>query len=110
MIAVIVVVVVEVKVLVWSTSIIDTVLTVEVLVVDAEIILVGFIALPISYSVDVPSGVAADLFMDSLPGLMLVGLAGIGIVVLTGVNSNAWAVVMTILEFPVPTPLKESSR
>ena len=53
---------------------------------------------------------AVDLFMDSLAGVMIVGLVGIGIMVLTDVNSLAWAVVMTILEFPVPTPLKESSR
>ena len=100
MVAVIVVVIVVVKVMVLSTLIIDTVVAVDVLVIDVladtEII--------------VPSGVTVDLFMDSLAGVMLVGLAGIGIVVLTDVNSRAWAVVMTILEFPVPTPLEEFSR
>ena len=78
------------KVLMWVDNMVVDVLA------DAEII--------------VPSGVTVDLFMDSLAGAMIVGLAGIGIMVLTDVNSLAWAVVMTILEFPVPTPLKESSR
>ena len=49
-------------------------------------------ALPVSYSVDVPSDVNIDLFMD----------------VLGDVNVNAFAVV-TALEFPVRTPLEECS-
>ena len=92
--------------LVWVTS------TVEVLVIDVlsdvEIIVVGVITVPIAYSVDVPSGVAVDLFVDALAGVMVVGLSGIGGI--NVLNANAFAVVMTVLEFPVPTPVEDFSR
>ena len=108
--------------LVWDTEISNVVVVVEVLVIDVladvEIIVVGAIvivlkfALPVSYSVDVPSSdVAVDLFMDALTGVMLGVLTGIGIGVLTDVGANAFAVVMmTDLEFPVSTALEVFSR
>ena len=84
---------------------------------DVEIILVGVIvivlkfALPVSYSVDVPSSdVSVDLFMDALASVMLAVLTGIGIGMLADVSANAFAVAMTALEFPVSTPLEEFSR
>ena len=90
LVALIVVVIVEVNVIV----------TVEVLVV--EIILVDVITLPILYSVDVPSAVAVNLFIDALADIMIAGLTWNGVEVL--------ADVVTALEFPVPTPLEEFSR
>ena len=86
--------------LVWVTS------TVEVLVIDVlsdvEIIVVGVITVPIAYSVDVPSGVAVNLFMDALAGVMIVGLTWNGVEVL--------ADVVTASGFPVPTPVEDFSR
>jgi hypothetical protein len=104
-------VVVVVKVLVWSAAITDMAVVVEVLVidvlVDVEIIVVGVIVivlkfvLPVSYSVNVTSGVVFDLFADGLTGVMLSVLPGIGIEVLAGVNTNAFPVTMNALKFPV---------
>ena len=119
MVAVIVVVVVaEVKVLVWAVAIMDMVVVVEVLVIDVladvEIIVVGAIvivlkfALLVSYCVDVPSSeVDVDLFIDALAGAILGVLPGFGIEALADVNAIAFAVVMTALEFPMPTTLEE---
>ena len=109
MVAMIVVVVVVVEVLVSDAAIIDMV--VEVLATGVlagmEIILVCVVvnvfkfAVPVSYSADVPSGVATDLFMGAL---MLGALLGIEIeVLLTDVSANAFAVVMS-------TPLEEFGR
>ena len=120
MVAVGVVVVVVAKVLVWDAAIIDMVMVVEVsaigVMTDVEIIVIGVVvivlkfALPVPYSVDVPSGVAVDLFMASSPGVMLGVRAGIGTEVLADVNANAFTAAMTALEFPVPSPLEECSR
>ena len=78
MVAVIVsVVLVLVKVLVWAAAIINMVVGVEVIVIDAEIIGVGVIvfvlnfALTLLYSVDVLPGVYVDLFSDISAGVML---------------------------------------
>ena len=112
MVSVIVVVVVVVNVLVWAAAV------VEVLFIDSlagvGTIVVGVVmktlkfAFPVAYSVDVPSEVAVDLFMDKL---MLGVLPGIGIaLVFIGVSANAFAVVITALEFPVPKTLEECSR
>ena len=111
MVEVIVVVIVVVRVLVRAAAIIDMVAVVEVLVidvlVDVEIIVAGVIVivlkfvLPVSYSVDVTSGVVLDLFADGLAGVMFSVLPGIGIEVLADVNTNAFAVTMTALKFPV---------
>ena len=97
-------------------TIIKTVV-VEVLIIDVladvEIIVVGVIAivlmsvLKVSYSVDVTSGEAFDLFVDAW---MLDVRAGIALLLLAGVNANAIAVVTTALEFPVSTALKDFSR
>ena len=107
LVAAIVVVIVEVNVMVWATSIIDKIVAVEVLVIDVltdvDIIVVGVIIVPIAYSVDVPSGAAVNLFMDALASVMIVGLAWNGVEVLT-------ADVVTVLGFPVPTPVEDFSR
>ena len=109
-VAVIEVRVAVVKVMVWVAAIGGMVVVVGVLSIDVlagvEIIAVGGIvivlefALPVSYSVDMPSsGVAVDLFMD-----------GIVIEVLPDVRANTFAVFMTALTFPFSTPLEEFSR
>ena len=83
-------VVVVVKVLAWDTAIINMAVVVEVF------------ALPVSYSVDVPSSdVSVDLFMDALAAVVVGVLFEIGIEALTGVSGNAFAVAMTALAFPV---------
>ena len=112
MVAVIVVVVVVVEVLVRAEAIVGMVVVVEVLFIgvlaDVEIIVAGVIVivlkfdLPVSYSVDVPSGLFVDSFMDASAGVVRAVLPAIGVGVL--------AVVMTPLEFPVSTPLEECSR
>ena len=101
MVDVIVVMVIVVKVMVCAAAIFNKV---DVLVIDVldgvENIVVGVIvivlkfALPVSCSVDVLSDVAVDLFMDTL----------------ADVSTNAFAVVMTVLEFPVSTKLEGFSR
>ena len=121
LVAAIVVVIVEVNVMVWATSIIDKVVVVEVLAIDVlidgeifvlvVIVIVLKFALSVSYSVDVPSSdVAVDLFIDALAGVMLAVLAGIGIGMLADVSAKAFVVAMTALEFPVSTPLEVFSR
>ena len=112
MVAAIVVVVVVVKVLVRAAAIVSMVAVVEVLVsgvlTDVEIIAVRVIvivlkvSLPMPYSLDVPSGLFVDSFMDASAGVVRAVLPAIGVGVL--------AVVMTPLEFPVSTPLEECSR
>ena len=121
MVSLIVVVVVVLNVLVCDAAIIDMVVVVGVLVIDVladmEIIVVGAImivlrfAVPLSYSVNVSSsGMVDDLSMDVLAGSMLGALTGIDVGVLSDVSANAFAVVMTALEFPVSTPLEGFSR
>ena len=109
--AIVVVVVVVIKVLVWAEAIGNMVVVVGVLgigvLADVEIIMAGVavivlkFALPVSYSVDVPSDVAVDLFMDGLADVMLCVLNGISIEVLADVSVNTFGVVMTTLAFPV---------
>ena len=89
---------------------------VEVSVIDVEISMVVVIvivlnfALSASCSVDVPSSeVDVDLFIDALAGTILGVLPGLGIEALADVNAIAFAVVMTALEFPMPTTLEEFS-
>ena len=102
------VVFIVVKVMVWDAAIIDMAVVVEVLVIDvlddAEFIVVVIVlkfTLSSSQSLDVSSDVA-DVMLDVLSVL--------GVEVLTNVNANAFAVVMTALGFPVSTPLEEFSR
>ena len=73
---------------------------VEIIVVGVIVIVLKFV-LPVSYSVDVTSGVVLDLFADGLADVMSSVLPGIGIGVLADVNTNAFAAVMTALKFPV---------
>ena len=109
MVATIVLVVVVVEVLVSDAAMMDMVIEVLTIGVLAgvEIILVCVVvnvfkfAVAVSYSADVPSDVATDLFMGAL---MLGALIGIEIeVLLTDANANAFAVVMS-------TSLEEFSR
>ena len=114
------VVVLVVEVLVKDTAIMDVVVVVEVMFIgvlaDVENVVAGVIvtvfrfSLTVSNTVDVPSGVAVDLFMDELAGVMLAVLPDITIEVLTGVNGNAFAVIMTALEFSMSSTLEEFSR
>ena len=66
--------------------------------------------LTVPYSVDVSSGVAVDMFIDSLAGVTFAVLIGIGIEVMADVNPNTFAGIMTALKFPMSTPLEEFSR
>ena len=103
----------------WDATIVNMVEVVAVLVIEVlpgvEVIVVGIIlsvlkvALAVSYSsVYVSSDVTADLsIMDAL---MLDLLSGIGIGVLVDVSTNAFALVMTVLEWPVSRPPGEFSR
>ena len=101
------------KVLVWAAAIIDA--AVEVLVTKVLAGIVGVViasalklALPASYSV--PVDVTVDFSVYPLAGAMPGVLTGICIEVLADVNTNAFAVVMTALEFPVSTPSEEFGR
>ena len=101
------------KVMVWVAAINNMVVVVEVLgvtvLVDVEFIVLAVsaivlkFALAVTYSADVSSDVAVDLFMDALAGVMLRVLTGISIevLVLADVSANAFGVVMTTLAFPV---------
>jgi len=112
-----VVVSVVTKVMLWAASIIDLVLVIEVLVIEElagvkfiEVGVIGFVfkfALSVSYS-----DVAADLTIDALAVVMIGSLAAIGSEGLAeaDANANAFAVVMTALEFPVSTALEGFSR
>ena len=64
-------------------------------------------ALPVSRPVDMRSDVDVDIFMDEVAATMLGVLPRIAIEVFTGVRADAFAVIMTALEFPVSTPLEE---
>ena len=106
------------KLLVWATSIINIAVVVEVLAIgvlaDVEIIVLGVIVivlkfvLPVTYSVDVSSGVDIDLFMDALVSVMIGVLTGIGIEVLAAMGVNTFAAI-TLLKCPMGTPLEEFS-
>ena len=105
---------VVIKVLAWDAVTGDMVVVLVLDVLTGEGIIVSAIvlkfALPVSYSVDVPSGVVVGFFMDALADVMIIILSGIGIEVLSDVNANALAVVMAALEFPASTPSKRFCR
>ena len=112
MVSVIMVLGVVVKVLVRAAEAINMVVIVEVLTIDlladVEIMVVG--AIVIAFKFDLAYSVAdmdVDLFMGALAGAMLGDLPGIDV---ADVSANAFAVAITALEFPVPTPLEEFSR
>ena len=118
MVAVIMVLGAVIEGLLWDTATIDMVVVVEVLVIavltGVGIIVVGVIvivfkfALSVSYAVDVSSSeVDVELLMDALAGVMLGDLPGIDV---ADVGADAFAVAITALEFPVPTPSEEFSR
>ena len=120
MISAMVVVVIVVNVLLWVAAMINMVVVVEVLVIDVltgvgiivvgDIVIVLNFASPESYSVDSPSRMAVDLFMDMSSDVTLGFLPAIGIEVLADVNANDFTVAMTVLEFTVSTPLEGFSR
>ena len=84
---------------------IDVLADVEIIAVGVIVIVLKF-ALPVSYSADVSS---SDV-MDMLAGVMLGALTGIDVEVLSDVRANAFAIVITALEFPVSIPLEVISR
>ena len=106
--------------MVWNTATIKIGMIVEVRVIDVladeDIIAVGAIvmfvkfAVIVSRSVGVSSEVSVNFFVDVLTDLMPGILPDISIEVLTDVNKNACAVVITVLEFPVSTPPEELNR
>ena len=106
---------VVVEVLMRTADISNMVLLVGVLgvlrdvgmVVVGAIVIVLIFVLPDLYSVNVPSDVAVELFMNALTDIMLGVLLGIGVEVWADANTNAFPVVMTALD--VSTPLKEFS-
>ena len=114
----IVAVFVVLRLLVWDTATIGMVLLVEVstilVMADVNIIVAGTIfivlefALPVPYSIDASSSaVVVKLFTNALAGVILAVLASIDVELMPDSSANAFAVAMTALEFPVPTPLEE---
>ena len=105
-----VVVVLAAKVLVWAEALIGmlveelNIITVNVRVdalADVEIVL-GFTEI-VSHSVDV----VVDVLVDALANVMIGVLPAIGVDVLADLNVKFLAVVMTVLEFTMPTSLEE---
>ena len=123
----IVVVVIAVKVLVWTAAVINMEVAVEVLVIDvrAEVIIDTLVApeiivvaaavsalefaVSISYFLDVLSdmvvaaltGALTGVIIDFVSGIILDVLPGIGVEVLTDANAKAFEFPMTALEFVV---------
>ena len=87
--------------------VIDVLADVEIILADA-IVMVLMSVLKVSYAVDVTSCAAFDFFVEAWVLDVLTGI-GIALLLLADMNANAIAVVMTALEFPVPTPLDEFS-
>ena len=83
---------------------------------DVDLIVVGVIAIAlklvvsVSYTVGVPAARAFGLFKDALADVIVGILTTIGVEVLADGNTNAFAVAMAALEFPVSTPLGGFSR
>ena len=86
---------------------IDVLADVEIIALGVIVIVLKFV-LPVTYSVDVSSGVDIDLFMDALVGVMIGVLTGIGIEVLAAMGVNTFAAI-TLLKCPMGTPLEEFS-
>ena len=96
------------------------VVVVEALVIavlaNAGLIVVGVIVfalrlvVSVSYTVGVPAARAFGLFKDAVADVIVGILTTIGVEVLADGNTNAFAVAMAALEFPVPTPLEGFSR
>ena len=108
------------QMMVWDAAMINIGAIVEVLAIDVladeDIIVVGVtviflkFAVIASFSVDVSSDVSVNFFVNVLTDVILGILTDISIEVLTDVNANAFAVVMTALEFRVSTPPGELNR
>ena len=95
--------------MVVEVLVIDVLVEVDIIAVDVIVIVLKFI-LSASYSVDTSSDVTVDLSMDVLADAMIGVLPMIGIEVLADSNANTFAVVKTVVEFPVSAPLEEFSR
>ena len=90
--------------------VIDVLVDVDIIAADVIVIVLKFI-LSVPYSVDTSSDVTVDLSMDVLAGEMMIGvLPMICIEVLADSNAKNFAVVKTVVEFPVPTTLYEFGR
>ena len=117
--AVIEVVVVVVKVTVWSINIvlvvemlvidvrvdvvIDTLFGVEILVGAAVVIAVELVV-SISYFAYVPSNVVVGELIHALARVIMGFVSGIGVEVLADANANVFASLMIVLKFAVPKP------
>ena len=117
--AVIEVVVVVVKVTVWSINIvlvvemlvidvrvdvvIDTLFGVEILVGAAVVIAVELVV-SISYFAYVPSNVVVGELIHALARVIMGFVSGIGVEVLADANANVFASLTIVLEFAVPKP------
>ena len=100
--------------MVWDAAMINIGAIVEVLAIDMladedTVIFLKFVIIT-SFSVDVSSDVSVNFFVNVLTDVILDILPDISIEVLTDVNINAFAVVMTALEFRVSTPPEELNR
>ena len=58
----------------------------------------------VSYFGDVPSGMAVGALTGAVTDAMMGFVSGIGVEVLADANVNAFAFIMTTLEFAVPKP------
>ena len=91
--------------MVVEVLVIDVLVDMKFIVVGVSVIVLNF-ALPISYSLGVPSDAAVDLAIDASADVILGILSEIE--ALADVNANGFAVV-TALKFPVLTILEEFS-
>ena len=92
----------------WAATVV-TILVIAELVEADLVVLVIFLRFlsSKSYSLAVPCGMDVDFSMIALIGVMLDVLAETNVDMSTGVNVNAFAVVMAALEFLVSIPSKE---
>ena len=116
MVAAVVPALVVVKVLVWDAAMVSMISVVEVLVVEAwvdvEIFAVGVLVIVLEFVFRVSDsiGVTVGVFTDARAGVILRGLTAIAIEVFAAVNTTAFAVGISVLEFPVITSLEGFNR
>ena len=107
------VVVLVAKVLVWAEALVN--MLVEGLVIITVNVRVGVLAdvdIALEFAVTVSRSsvdvVVVDVLIDALADVMIVVLPAVGVAdVLAGVNVSILAVVITVLEFTMSTPLEE---
>ena len=98
-----VVVVMAAKVLVWAEEVIN------MLVEDLIVGVVTAVKIASEFSVAVPCSSVEDMLIHALTDVTIGVLPDIGVGGLADVNVGIFAVVMTALEFMMPTPLGEFS-